>query len=161
WDLFRSGVFGQSDGVVFRLIAIPAISTTLGLPGPFWHGAYATSTYPFRVRGSQVRVLGDSVPVSKALVYRLPPGQTSGAQPYADFAGRPARPDSQGYLQGRGALATGDRLTALLPISYTDTYTLYATNAIPTPTGTAAYTVTHSGVQTLTVSADRPLLLFN
>jgi len=40
-------------------------------------------------------------------------------------------------------------------------YTVYHTNATPTNTGLEAYTVTAPGVQTVTVSADHPLILFN
>src|SRR5262249_38866667 len=131
------------------------------IPGPYFHGAYAASTYPFRVRGTQVRVLNGSAPAANALVYRLPPEQTSGARSYTDLTGQPVHTDSRGYLQGRGTLGIGDQLTALAPITHTDTYTLYYTNATPTLTGTVAYTVTNSGVQTLTVSAAHPLILFN
>ena len=60
----------------------------------------------------------------------------------ADRAGQPFKTDSQGYLQGRGAIGAGDRLFALAPITATAAYTLYHTSAAPTPTGLDPYTVT-------------------
>jgi subtilisin-like proprotein convertase family protein len=162
WDVFASGFLGQSDNTVFRIEAIPVISQTPNsIPGPYLYGAHASQTFPFRVRGTQVRVLSGTVPVSNALVFRFPVGQTTGAQPYADLLGQPFRTSGQGYLQGRGQLNLGDRLLALLPISATDSYTLYYTSAAPTPTGLNAFTVTQAGVQTLTVSAANPLLVFD
>ena len=162
WDVAQSGVMGQSDNVVFRLIAIPAITNTAnGIPGPYLYGSYASSTFPFRVRGTQVRVLSEGMPVPNAVVYRLPAGQSVGSLPYTSLAGQPFRTDSQGYLQGRGQLNIGDRLVALLPITSTDSYTLYYTSAAPTLTGLNLYTATTSGVQTLTVSSANPLILFN
>ena len=170
WDVFASGFFGQSDNVVFRLEVspLPSHSSVTGtyrytnaIPGPYQRPYVSAHTFPFRVRGSQVRVLSGMVPVSNALVYRLPEGRSSGAEPFASGAGLPFRTDSQGYLQGRGELNIGDRLVALLPITATDSYVLYHTNAKPTLTGLEAYTVTALGVQTLTVSSANPLVLFN
>jgi len=163
WDTFASGFFGQSDNVVFRIEAVPAVvtGTRNAVPGPYLYGAYASQTYPFRVRGTQVRVLSGTVPVSGALVYRLPADQPLGGAVIADDAGTPFRTDNQGYLQGRGLLNKGDRLLALLPISATQSYTVYLTSASPSPLGMSAYTVTSGGVQTLTVSHLHPLILFN
>jgi hypothetical protein len=164
WDLFHSGVMGQSDNVVFRLQAIPAIvNRPNGVPGPYLYGSYATDTFPFRVRGGQVRVLSGTTPISNALVYRLPEGQNGGGQPYADLAGQPFHTDGQGYLPGRGELHPGDRLLALRPVSapitWTNACTMYHTNGTPTPVGLDAFNVTAPGVQTITVSAAHPLLL--
>ncbi len=50
---------------------------------------------------------------------------------------------------------------ALAPISATTSYTLYHTSAPVTLAGLQLQTVSEPGVQTLTVSADNPLLLFN
>jgi hypothetical protein len=162
WDVFASGLLGQSDNVVFRIEAVPAIvNKPNSTPGPYLYGSYASSTFPFRVRGTQVRVLNGTAPISNALVFRLPAGQTGGAQPLADNTGRSFRSDGQGYLQGRGQLNLGDQLVALLPIAATDSYTLYHTSAAPTLTGLNAFTVTQAGVQTLTVSAANPLLVFD
>jgi hypothetical protein len=161
WDVFKSGFFGQSDNVVFRMEAYPSLKS--GPNGvPLFQRPYASAiTFPFRVRGQQVRVLSETLPISNAIVYRLRAGQTSGAQPFSDSSGQSFRTDGQGYLQGRGEIKEGDRLVALLPISATDSYTLYATSAAPTLTGLNLYTVTQAGVQTLTVSAANPLILFN
>jgi hypothetical protein len=164
WDVFQSGLMGQSDNIVFRLQAIPAIThTPNSVPGPYLYGSYASSTFPFRVRGSQVRVLSGTVPISNALVYRLPESQNGGGQPYASLAGQPFHTDGQGYLQGRGEIRPGDRLLALLPvtspITWTDSCTLYHTNGIPTPGGLDAFSVQSPGVQTITVSSAYPLLL--
>ncbi len=49
----------------------------------------------------------------------------------------------------------------MAPITWTDSYTLYYTSATPIPGGLDAYTVDQAGVQTLTVSSARALLLFN
>ena len=170
WDIYASGLMGQYDNVVFRLVAIPAIAHKPNdVAGPYQYGSYAATTFPFRVRGSQVRVLSGTVPISNALVYRLPAGQTSGGTFYADASDQPFRTDGQGYLRGHGEIRPGDRLLALAPVPlpptytqrYSDTLHLYYTNGAPTETGLDAFTVTQPGVQTLTVSADNPLLLFD
>jgi hypothetical protein len=174
WDVFHSGFFGQSDNVVFRLLAYPVVakSGALGsyrypnaLPGPYQWPYAAATTFPFRVRGTQVRVYSGTVApgheVADALVYRLPAGQSTGGFPMSDHAGRPFRTDGNGYLQGRGAIAISDTLVALLPISATESYTLYYTSAAPTPTGLEPYTVDALGVQTLAVSSTHPLILFD
>ncbi|CAG0931280.1 hypothetical protein TFLX_02063 [Thermoflexales bacterium] len=118
WDVAASGFFGQSDNVVFRLQAVPAIVTGThnAMPGPYLYGAYASHTFPFRVRGTQVRVVSDTQPLSNAIVYRLPAGQSSGGSLFADAVGVPFHTDGQGYLQGRGELKMGDQLLALAPV---------------------------------------------
>jgi len=162
WNITASGFYGQSDNVVFRLEAVPAITNTANsIPGPYLYGTYASSTFPFRVRGTQVLVISSTTPISNAIVYRLPYTQTIGALPMADLAGNPYHTDGQGYLQGRGQINTNDQLIVLLPVFVTDTYGVYYTNISPTLTGLSAYTVTTSGVQTLTVSSSHPLVLFN
>ena len=74
------------------------------------------------MRGSQVRVLSDTVPAKNALVYRLPVSQTANAEPYVSLSGEPFHTDGQGYLQGRGEIRRGDRLFAMVPITWTDSY---------------------------------------
>jgi hypothetical protein len=64
-------------------------------------------------------------------------------------------------LQGRGDIARDDQLVALQPIAATSAYTVYFTNASPTPAGLRADPVTQAGVQTLRPSAANPLILFN
>jgi hypothetical protein len=175
WDVFASGFFGQSDDVVLRLEAYPVsccdgvVGTYIysdSIPGPYQRPYVSAQTFPFRVRGTQVRIYTDTVAsgnqVAGAIVYRLPESQSRGAEPMGGTE-QPFRTDHEGYLQGRGELGTGDRLVAALPITISGahTYTLYATNAVPTVTGLKAYTVTRGGVQTLTVTADNPLVLYN
>jgi hypothetical protein len=170
WDTFASGVYGQSDNVVLRLVAYPqpvhtGITNTYRytdtVPGSFqWPYASAT-TFPFRVGGTQVQVLSGTVPISNAVVYRLPEGQTNGGFLLADGTGTPFHTNNQGYLPGRGRIAINDRLLALLPVTATDSYTLYHTSAAPSETGLNAHSVGEPGVQILTVSANDPLLLFN
>jgi len=173
WDTFASGVFGRSDNVVFRLEAYPqpihsdisgTYAYTGSAPGPYQWPYAAAATFPFRVQGTQVRVYSETVApgneAAGAIVYRLPGGQSQSAEPM----GGPENPfhtDGHGYLQGRGRLEIGDRLVALLPITSTDSYTLYHTSASPTLVGLDAYTVTAPGVQVLAVTSDSPLVLFD
>ncbi|MBN1890565.1 MAG: VCBS repeat-containing protein [Thermoflexales bacterium] len=162
WDTFASAFFGQSDNVVFRIEAYPSLRPyTDTVPGPYQWPYAAASTYPFRVRGTQVQVLSGGQAAPNALVYHLPKGQAAGAKPVANNAGIPYRTNAQGYLQGRGQIAVGDSLFALWPVTATNTYTLYHTNASITPGGPSGHTVRQAGVQTLLVSPTNPLLLFN
>ena len=135
------------------------------LPGPFLYGSYASSTFPFRVRGTQVHVSleGQPNPIDApgALVFRQPAEQPTAYEPFKDLTGKEYTTDSQGYLQGRGELYPGDRLVALAPITTTDTYSLYYTSATPTLSGLDTYAVVSPGVQNLTASSSRPLVLYN
>ncbi|MFN8440658.1 MAG: VCBS repeat-containing protein [Caldilineaceae bacterium] len=200
WDTYASGLLGQADAAVVRLVALPqarAYSQTvssltsplltltdaetyhqffplilqLGASGtfryqnlvgaPYQHPFMSTTTFPFRVRGTQVRVIDDQGnPVASAQVYRLPNGTTSNAELMPN-ASQPATTTVNGYLSGRGALAIGDQLLAMVPISHNLNYTLYATSGIPNENGLTMKPVSQAGVQTLTVSAAHPLLLFD
>jgi hypothetical protein len=157
WDILSSGVFGASDSTVFRLDVYQGFTA----PGPYQHLFRTAQMLPFRVRGSQVRVISGTVPVSQATVYRQPADYPGFYQPYSNNADQPFHTNSVGYLQGRGEIAPGDRLAALLSVAATDSYTLYYASASPALTGLEAYTVTAPGVQTLTVSTDNPLVLFD
>ena len=166
WSIWESGLFGQSDNVVFRIEALPNLRpVTNSIPGPYQWPYVSAQTFPFRVRGSQVRVYSETAAAGNeaagALVYRLPAGQASGGDPFADSAGQVFRTDSHGYLQGRGEIGLGDRLLAMLPITWTESYTLYYTSGAPTAVGLDAFSVISPGVQVLTVTADHPLYLFN
>ncbi|MCX6048049.1 MAG: VCBS repeat-containing protein, partial [Chloroflexi bacterium] len=164
WDVLGSGFFGQSDRVVFRLETRPDLHPQRNsVPGPYRRPYAAAQSYPFRVRGNQVRVVDPAgKPMADALVYQLRANRGGMAEPLAATSGgAPFRTNSQGYLSGRAALAVGAQLVALAPISATQTFTLYASSAIPNPTGLTMTQVTASGVQTLTVSSANPLLLFN
>ncbi|MGC9397021.1 MAG: proprotein convertase P-domain-containing protein, partial [Anaerolineae bacterium] len=64
WDTFASNFFGQSDNVVFRMVAYPQPATSAvtgtykyynSTPGPFQRPYASATTFPFRVRGTQVR----------------------------------------------------------------------------------------------------------
>ncbi|NJO04409.1 MAG: VCBS repeat-containing protein [Chloroflexaceae bacterium] len=162
WDLFRSGFYGQSDNVVFRIEVYPALTASSLLPDSMQRPYAAAESMPFRVRGTQVQVTDSAgTPVAAALVYRLPATQGTGALPFARSDGTAYRTDGQGFLQGRSVVTVQDRLIALLPISATNTYTLYHTSAAPTAAGVEADVVTEAAVQQLRVQATNPLILFN
>ena len=173
WDTFASEFFGQSDNVVFRIEAYstgaaPAAAGTyqyFNSTPLFQHPYTSAATFPFRVRGTQVRVMHEdgATPAAQAAVYRLEKGANGRAAAIAPAytGGEPYHTNSAGYLLGHGKLNRGDRLVALWPAVITDTYTLYYTSAAPNHTNLNYYTVTSDGVQTLTVSSANPLLLFN
>jgi hypothetical protein len=155
WDTAASGFFGRSDNVVFRLdVSAPS--------GPFQHARSSAVSPPFRLRGTQIRVMGDDgQPVQDAIVYRLPVGQDVGGLPLKDETEDFLRTDPQGYLQGGVQLDAGDRLFALAPMRLEEGYTVYYTNGEPTNVGIETFSVAGQGVQELTVSADNPLILFH
>ncbi len=163
WDTFASGFFGQSDNVVFRLEALPDPAPVANsFSRSYQRGHTATSTAPMRVRGTQVRVMneqGEGVP--DALVYRLGSAQQQGGDLISSLAGDPFITDSQGYLQGRGRLEIGDQLFAMSAAVYSDTHVLYHTSGAPLELGVESLSVATSGEQTLTVSPDHPLILFD
>jgi len=173
WDTFASGVFGQSDNVVVRVIAYPALTTGRNGTSLFQRPYAAATTFPFRVRGTQVRVMDDQQqphPMPDAIVFRLNDTLSRDQQLFAPSSTAPAyTSDSLGYLPGRGTLALTDTLIALAPVplpgpysnAYSRTVRLYATNIITTPAGVSGFTVTQSGVQTVTVSLKHPLALFD
>jgi hypothetical protein len=174
WDTFASDFFGQSDNVVLRFAAYAQAPTGTvtgtyqypnNTPDPFQRPFASATTFPFRVRGTQVQVFTDTVTAGNelpgAIIYRLPKGQIGGAEPMADLAGRPFQTDLNGHLRGRGALGLGDQLVALYPVSSTTDYVIYHTSATPTATGLAMEPVVAPGVQTLAVSPSNTLVLFN
>lgn len=173
WDVFASGVMGQSDNVVFRLIAIPTMKGQENRrAGPYQYGAAATQSFPFRVRGTQVQVLRDRQAVKGAKVYRLKATDNpDNGLPFADATGKPFQTNEQGFLQGRGEIQGGDRLVALLPkdgawndgTCDTDTCLLYLTSAETTMEGLKATEVENQnhGTQKLSVHEEYPLLLLN
>ncbi|MFI0607118.1 MAG: FG-GAP repeat domain-containing protein [Anaerolineae bacterium] len=162
WDVFASGFFGRSDNVVLRFVAYPNLGPRKqGVPGPFQRPFVSTQTMPFRVQGTQVRVLRDGQPVPGARVYDLPEGRTTGATQFTNLAGQPFLTDAAGYLQGRGQLKIKDRLVALAPITHTVAYTVFLTSATPDESGLAASEVEKPGIQTLTVTPENAFILFN
>ncbi len=170
WD--TSQVFGQSDNVVVRLRTTPPLSSGPNQAPRFQHPYAAATTVPFRVRGNQVRVINaQQQPMAGAVVFRLNEGLERDQQL---FAADPQAPgyttNAAGYLAGRGILTPGDELVALAPILplpgpyagvYSSTVRLYATNIMTRPDGLSGMPVTQAGVQTVTVSLERPLVLFD
>jgi subtilisin-like proprotein convertase family protein len=131
WDVFGSGFFGQSDNVILRLETYPVSFSgaptgtyryTDTVPGPYQQPYIAAQTFPFRVRGNQVQVLSGTMPVSNAVVYRLPAEWPAGGFPLADGHGEPFRTDTHGYLRGRGQIAISDTLLAMLPVHTATSY---------------------------------------
>jgi hypothetical protein len=158
WDTFASQFFGQSDNVVLRIEAYGTLRGRSGATGAAHRAKVAAQTLPVRVRGTQVRVVENGEGVAGALVYHLPADQNRNAQPFRNSLGEPFRTNAQGYLEGSGRIGLHDKLFALLPVSDGAT-TLYHTNGTPTVPSMSGYRVTAPGIQTLTVEADKPLLL--
>ena len=157
WDIANSGFFGSSDSVIFRLdVSQPSNKST---SSPYITRRAQTNW--FRVRGTQIYVTDGVNPISNATVYRQSDTVSSRFIPYQNSSGLQYRTNAAGYLVGRGVLEDGDRLTALAPVNTENNFTLYHTNAIPNETGFDTFVVTEAGVQTLTVSADNPLILFD
>ena len=132
------------------------------LPELYPQPIFAGATQPFWLQGTQVRVTmddGDGPPtgVSDAIVYRFPTGQDRNATPMSTGL----RTDDRGYLQGRDRIEPGDRLVALHPITATEKFTVYATSAQPGLTGLDSFEVAQTDVQTLIVSPNLLLILFN
>ncbi|MEM7117663.1 MAG: FG-GAP-like repeat-containing protein, partial [Chloroflexota bacterium] len=133
WDTFASKFFGQSDNVLFRLQVHPQVYQTEAptgtyrytstLPGPFQRPFIAATTPPFSVQGTQVRVVSSAMnqpqPVANALVYNLPQTELSAMLMGHSQTHEPFTTNQNGYLNGRGALAQGDRLFATLPQTQT------------------------------------------
>jgi hypothetical protein len=152
WDTFASGFFGSADDLVFRISATPR--------QPLPYAGYASSNFPFRARGTQVRVMQNNAPAAGAIVYRIPAGESTGTSIPAGTSD-PYQTDNWGFLRGRGQIDPGDSLVAMAPISSTQAYDLYYTNFSPTLTGLTGYVISSPGVQTITVSSAHPLLLLN
>ena len=167
WDTFDSGLADQNDNLTLRLKAYPDFRPAAGgVPDAQQWPYVAATTYPFRATGRQIRVYSDTVTaenaVAGAYVLRLPAGQDSGAQALSDPSGEPLQTDANGYLRGGGQILPGDRLFAMLPVSATQSSTLYYTSGAPTQVGVKWLTVPRSGgSQELVVSAENPLILFN
>jgi hypothetical protein len=171
WDTFASKLFGQSDEVVVRIQAFPSARPRPGdVAGTYQRPFASATTFPFRVRGLQVRVLGPGgAPAVGAQVYRLPAGRSSGALPIPNLGGGAFTPpfltNAQGFLRGRGEIGAGDQLIALLPVSfntvYSSTVSMYQTNIITSAIGLSGDMVTGPGVQTLSVGPAHPLALLN
>ena len=162
WDVYASHLLGQSDNVIFRIQAAPALAARPDqAAGPYLYGSTASHTFPFRVRGMQVRVMYQGQPAAGAMVYHQPGASNGAYQAFRDLTGAPYRTTSLGWLQGYGQMALGDRLAALMPAGGGDGYDLYYTSAAVTEDGLEPHAINSGGVQTLTVTSTQPLALFN
>lgn len=171
WNMPTAGIFGQSDNVVVRLTATPTLSSGRNSIPFFQRPSSSATTFPFRVRGTQVRVVDpQSAPQIGAMVFRLNATLPRNQQLFAASPTAPAFiTDASGYLGGRGELTSGDQLVALAPVplpghyanAYSQTVRLFATNILTTTNGVRGFSVTSSGIQTVTVSLAHPLALFD
>ena len=121
WDVFTSGLFGQSDNVVFRIQAIPDLTPAPdGSAEASLFGTVSAQSAPMRVRGTQVQVFDESISagneVANAVTYVLQEGQSK-----AQLMGTslPFVTNQEGFLNGRGNLKSGDQLLAMLPVTQT------------------------------------------
>ncbi|MCW5844364.1 MAG: VCBS repeat-containing protein [Caldilinea sp.] len=175
WNLAESGFFGRSDNVALRLVVPMQPSSAVAgsytytnqVAGPYLWPSVSAVTFPFRARGLQVRVVdGEGRGVAGAQVFRRPKDQIGLLAAMQDATGRPYLTDDQGYLQGRGALATADQLAALAPVAGTHAFTMYFTDmpVVQNNVGISAVqrpNLAASGVQTLTITPENTLLLFD
>lgn len=116
WDIFESRIMGQSDNVVFRIEAIPSVKPQENeKAGPYQYPLVSAQTYPFRVRGTTIRIdsSNDASTINVADVWlhqrtRQDDGtwKTSAVRSPSDKGGR---------LSGRGEIAAGDQLLVLVP----------------------------------------------
>ncbi|MCB8954432.1 MAG: VCBS repeat-containing protein [Ardenticatenales bacterium] len=187
WNTFASGFVGQSDNVVFRLLAYPRPPTETAVitgtyrytnttSGGLWQRPFVVAqTPPFAVRGTQIVVTQrDGQPAVGAVVYNKT-GTTLSAAILRDNAGIPYTTNEDGILQGRAIIRAGDQLVALWPvptetqqlsttlrIPFAGNYTLFFSSSPPTETGLAFTPVAaEGGLLPLTVSHRQPLLLFH
>ncbi|MBV7333979.1 VCBS repeat-containing protein [Chloroflexi bacterium TSY] len=172
WDLARTGLVGNLDQVIVRFTAYPACLNSCQ------YAKDVAYTAPLRVRGMTVRVMQQTdsglVPGANAIIHRAPAG-TDQFAPLINDSGEPLRTNRAGYLIGHPQIFTGDRLVALLSvkkrdelttspsISQTNVYThYYHTSAPITNEGQLdSQEIRFFQDQTLTVSANNQLLLFN
>jgi subtilisin-like proprotein convertase family protein len=169
WDTFASRFFGQSDNVVVRVVALSGATGPHAAADPYQRPYASATSFPFRVRGTQVQVVNpQNQPIPDAVVFRLNEQLPQVQQLFAPRTDAPAyTTNNLGFLGGRGALAPSDQLIALAPIPlpepygevYSPTVRLYVTNITPTASGVTGFSVTEPGVQQVTVSPERPLAL--
>lgn len=123
WDTFASGLFGRSEGVVFRIEAYPDLKPTPNsVPGPYQY-AYATAaTFPFRVQGTQVRTKLNGAYVTDEIIYKAPavsvaPGESTGTASASAARAETVRSLAP-ELHAQAADGTGgDQLVAIWPLT--------------------------------------------
>lgn len=130
--------------------------TGAGTPPIVDIGAYEASL------GLQVLVtLEDGGPLSGAIIYHLPAGQTGSATPLGGIE-NPLLTNGQGLLQAPGQFQVEDGLMAAWPVTSTEKTVTYYTSALPDLTGLDWHTITDTrNIQHLVVSPDLPLILFS
>ncbi|MEM7536483.1 MAG: VCBS repeat-containing protein, partial [Chloroflexota bacterium] len=162
WDVHKSGVMGQSDNVVVRIDALPAIKPRENdVLGDYLYGSSSDTTLPFRVRGTQVRVVDvNAGPLSKALVYGISNQTNFNEEPLGGLV-NPFKTSQLGYLQGRETLSDTALLFALAPITVTQKYTLYYTGKLTIEADADITPITQSGIMTVPVSSENPLYIFD
>jgi hypothetical protein len=89
----------------------------------------------------------------------VPCSAASEATVYNAESGAPFALDNDGYVIERPAIAEGDLLWATLPVSSTPRATLYHTSGLPQEVTPDAFRGPGSGIMTLVVSGQRPLLI--
>ena len=180
WNITADGLSNWNDNVRFRLQAHPYPSpepNKYAVPAVPQRPFAQTETLPFRLRGKQIQVVQpDGRPADGAVVFYRPAAQAAQAVPaniLRDAFGAPFDTSSLGVLAGRSILQNDDQLVALWPVptetirtkfpafDFTDRYTLFYTSGPPTQSGLAFTPVNETGIQTLTVSPEYPLLLFH
>jgi hypothetical protein len=183
WDVFRSGMIGQSDNVVFRLEVYETLPGADALPpgtmaytvrkgGVYQQPFVSVTSRPFSVRGNQIQVMHENgtemEAAAGAMVYRIPPASLNG-RALADQSRIPYVTDGQGYLQGRAQLEASDQLVALWPvpeatqqITFTEKSHFYYISASPTISGLQTTAVGElNGVLPLVVNDQKPLILYD
>ena len=182
WDTFASGLFGQTDNVIFRIDALqpnnPVPNTAASATT---RASIAVKTFPFRVHGMQILILNENSPVTttSTIVYRLSKREQDSPRGQGRPLGSiqvPLQTDHRtfdGVLRGFGKLNPGDQLIPLVPAKEDNAegYTLYFTNATPNEGGISPdYTFSPNQVnvsdpdwqvQEVKVSSSKPLLLFD
>ncbi len=83
------------------------------------------------------------------------------AQVYNTTTGTVHTVDNAGFVTNRAQIADGAGVWAMVPISATDTYSLYYTSGAAQTVNAAAYNGPPQGIMTLVVDRQQPLMLHN
>jgi hypothetical protein len=171
WDVVADGLTGRNDDVRFRLQVQPRSPLEPqpnSVPGIFQQPFAQAETLPFRVQGTRLRIVQGDEPVEGAVIYHRSADTFGEATLLRDHFGMPLSTNDQGYLSGRPILLPEDQIFAVWPvptatvsIPFTDQYNFYYTSGAPDESGVAFESIIGGEVQTVTVSAENPLLLFD